>query len=356
MKAEFSTRLLKWYQKNARSLPWRGHADPYAIWVSEIMLQQTRVDTAIPYYQRWMQRFPDIAALAEASEAEVLKTWEGLGYYARARAMHRAARIMQQEHARSLRRSYSQLRKLPGIGAYTAAAIASIAFGEDYAVVDGNVKRVLARVLPYTNPVNTLTAEKELQELAQTLLARGKAASYNQAVMELGALVCVPRNPLCSACPLSDICAAYKEERQSELPRMTPKAKIPHLLVSAGVLRQADKVLITRRPPNGLLGGMWEFPGGKVEGDETLSAALVRELTEELGIHAKVGELLGTYRHAYTHFRVTLHAYYAAAADLDAITLNPDDFKWVHAAELEAYPMGKIDRMISRDLLEKEKR
>ncbi|MBP9675806.1 MAG: A/G-specific adenine glycosylase [Anaerolineaceae bacterium] len=355
MKEEFSERLLIWYQKNARSLPWRGHTDPYAIWVSEIMLQQTRVDTVIPYYQRWMQRFPNIAALAEASEAEVLKAWEGLGYYARARAMHRAARIIQQEHGGALPRSYSQLRKLPGIGAYTAAAIASIAFAEDYAVVDGNVKRVLARVLPYIKPVNTPSAEKELQALAQMLLAPGKASSYNQAVMELGALVCLPRNPLCEACPLTEICTAYKEKRQSELPQIVPKAKIPHLVVSAGVLRQANQVLITRRPPNGLLGGMWEYPGGKVEGEETFSAALVRELYEELGIHAEVGELLGTYRHAYTHFKVTLHAYYAAAADLDAITLNPEDYKWVHPAELEAYPMGKIDRMISRDLHAAEK-
>ena len=354
MKEAFSSLLLDWYQKNARSLPWRGHSDPYAIWVSEVMLQQTRVDTVIPYYQRWMERFPDVLTLAGASEAEVLRIWEGLGYYSRARSIYRAARLIQQHYGGMLPGNFSELIKLPGIGAYSAAAIASIAFGEDYAVVDGNVKRVLARVLPYTLPVNTPAAEKELFQIAQNLLPRGVAGTFNQAMMELGALVCLPRNPNCAACPLNILCVAYKEDRQTELPLMKAKAPIPHLLVSAGILRQDDTVLIARRPPNGLLGGMWEFPGGKVEDGEDHTDALIRELEEELGIHAKVGQQLGVYHHAYTHFRVTLHAYLATAADMDKITLEPGEFNWVRVVDLENYPMGKIDRMISRDLLKKE--
>ncbi len=351
MKEDFSSLLINWYKLNARSLPWRGHSDPYAIWVSEIMLQQTRVDTVIPYFQRWMSSFPDIPALAAASEDEVLLAWEGLGYYARARAMHRAARLLQQEHGGQLPADFDKLLKLPGIGAYTAAAIASIAFGQDHAVVDGNVKRVLARVLPYTRPVNTPAAEKELQLTARSLLPAGNAGDHNQAVMELGALVCLPRNPRCMDCPLTGICAAFSENRQSDLPVMKEKAPGPHLVVTAGILSRNGRVLIAKRPSSGLLGGLWEFPGGKVEAGETHAAALARELQEELGIQASVAGLLGTYRHAYTHFSVTLHAYHVCARELEINPLQPSEVRWVSTAELADYPMGKIDRMISRDLL-----
>ncbi|HNR02132.1 MAG TPA: A/G-specific adenine glycosylase [Anaerolineaceae bacterium] len=351
MKEELSRLLLNWYKQNARVLPWRGHTDPYAIWVSEIMLQQTRVDTVIPYYLRWLKTFPDIPTLAAAGEDEVLKAWEGLGYYARARALHRAARQLAQENGSRLPEDFGKLLKLPGIGLYTAAAIASIAFGLDHAVVDGNVKRVLARLLPYTQPVNTPAAESELRQLAHSLLPAGMAGDYNQALMEIGALVCLPRNPLCADCPLTVICAAFNQGRQDELPVMKEKAPIPHLEVTAGILRRNGRVLIAKRPADGLLGGLWEFPGGKVEEGETRSAALSRELVEELGITVQVEELFGTYRHAYTHFKVTLYAYTANILAGAIKPLQHAEVRWVSQTELEDYPMGKIDRMISRDLL-----
>lgn len=355
MKEEVSRLLNNWYQQNARVLPWRGSSDPYAIWVSEIMLQQTRVETVIPYFQRWLRAFPDIPSLAAASEDMVLKIWEGLGYYARARAMHRAARQVLQEYGGQLPADFDLLLKLPGIGPYTAAAIASIAFGLDHAVVDGNVKRVLARLLPYTRPVNTPLAERELRQVALGLLPAGMAGDHNQALMELGALVCLPRNPRCAECPLQSICAAFKENRQAELPVMKEKTPLPHLIVTAGVLHQNGRVLIAKRPATGLLGGLWEFPGGKVEEGESLAAALKRELMEELGINARVENQLGTYRHAYTHFRVTLHAFHVRTSAREQLNpRHPSEVRWVSLAELNDFAMGKIDRMISRDLLKED--
>lgn len=354
MKEEFNSLLIDWYQKNARSLPWRGHSDPYAIWVSEIMLQQTRVETVIPYFERWLQRFPDVASLAAANEQAVLKAWEGLGYYSRARALHKTAGLLVQKFNARLPDDHAALIKLPGIGPYTAAAIASIAFGLPHAVADGNVKRVLSRLLPYEQAVNSPSAEKELREIAHGLLPAENTGDYNQAIMELGALICLPRNPKCSQCPVSSLCAAYREERQSELPVMKEKATVPHITVSAGILHQDGKVLIAKRPSSGLLGGMWEFPGGKVEADETHAQALTRELSEELGVNTTVGALLGEYHHAYTHFRVTLYAYHVSVVSGEIKALQPSELQWVQMTDLETYPMGKIDRMISRDLVRLE--
>ena len=353
MKDEFSQLLLEWYTLNARSLPWRGHPDPYAVWVSEIMLQQTRVETVLPYFQCWMVQFPSIFALASASEQDVLKAWEGLGYYSRARSLHKAARQVAQEYGGSLPSDPTLLISLPGIGPYTAAAIASIAFGMDEAVVDGNVKRVLARVLNYRAPVNTPAAEKELRAIARSLLPQGKAGDYNQALMDLGATICTPRSPACGRCPVTSLCAAFQDSLQDQLPVNTEKPAIPHYRVTAAILRRGGCVLIARRPANGLLGGMWEFPGGKVEPGETDAAALARELQEELGISVTVGDQLGTYHHAYTHFRVTLHACFASADGQEPQALEASELRWVGQDELERFPMGKIDRMISRDLLAK---
>ena len=350
MSEEISRLLLAWYREHARSLPWRGLSDPYAIWVSEIMLQQTRVETVIPYFNRWMAALPDIPALARATQDQVLKLWEGLGYYSRALSMHKAARVLLEEHAGSLPPDHDALLSLPGIGPYTAAAIASIAFGLDHAVVDGNVKRVLARLLNYTSPVNTPEAETELRRVARGLLPSGSAGEFNQAMMDLGAVICTPRNPACARCPLNGVCCAFKNDLQSSLPVKKAKPPIPHYTVTAGILMDGGQVLIARRPPGSLLGGLWEFPGGKVEPGETRPQALARELQEELGITVLVGDEFGTYTHAYTHFRVTLHAYHVAAPGRAITPIQPSEVRWVSIAELETYPMGKIDRLISRDL------
>lgn len=350
MKEEFGRLLLTWYKTNARSLPWRGHPDPYAVWVSEIMLQQTRVDTVIPYFQKWMQTFPDIRSLAEAEEDQVLKQWEGLGYYSRARTLQKAARVLVEKFSGKLPEETSILEKLPGIGPYTAAAISSIAFGRDEAVVDGNVKRVLARVCNYSKPVNIPASQSELRRMAQDLLPAGKAGDYNQAIMDLGATLCTPRAPKCESCPVQTVCAAASLKIQSTLPVMIKKPAIPHWIVTAAVLKRDGKVLIAKRPGNGLLGGLWEFPGGKVEAGETREQSLEREIMEELGSRIQVGDLMGEYRHAYTHYRVTLYAFHSTLIGAEPQPIQPSGIRWVKVSELDQYPMGKIDRMISQDL------
>jgi len=305
----FSRLLLEWYRRSHRQMPWRGHPDPYAVWISEAMLQQTRVETVIPYFERWMTLFPSINSLAAASEQEVLNAWEGLGYYSRARNLRKAAIVICERFAGTLPRAVSELVTLPGIGEYTAAAIASIAFGQNEAVLDGNVKRVLARVFNLETPVNAASGEREFWQLARELVPAGSAGDYNQAVMDLGAVICTPRSPNCRDCPLNELCEAKRLGIQVLRPVVVQKPPIPHYLVCAAVIAKENTILIARRPSKGLLGGMWEFPGGKVESGETHAQALQREIREELGCDITVGEVLGKYSHAYTHFRVTLFAY-----------------------------------------------
>lgn len=232
MVSSIAKKLIRWYQKNKRSWPWRDNPDPYAVWVSEIMAQQTRLDTVLPYFQRWMAAFPTIAALAAASQQDVLNLWEGLGYYSRARNIHKAAQVVVDEYDSTLPDEVDRLLKLPGIGKYTAGAIASLAFGKDEAVVDGNVKRVLARVFNVQEAVDTGAGEKAIWELAREHLSPGQAGDYNQALMDLGASVCLPRNPLCETCPISDECVANKLGIQRELPHKKPKPDVPHHTVA----------------------------------------------------------------------------------------------------------------------------
>jgi A/G-specific adenine glycosylase len=344
--------LLNWYARHARDLPWRWTPDPYTVWVSEIMLQQTQVRTVIPYFERWMKLFPSIASLASASQREVLAVWEGLGYYSRARNMHRAARLVMEEYNGELPRDTQDLRQLPGIGRYTAGAIASIAFGLDEPAMDGNARRVLARFFNVALPARSSRGERLLWELAGENLPAGQAAEYNQALMDLGAMICTPREPDCSNCPLALECQANQLGLQEELPVKLAKRAAPHHTVTAGVIYRAERVLITKRPIDGLLGGMWEFPGGKMQPGEDLVSCLQREIKEELAVDIDVGAHLGVYQHAYTHFRVTLHAFRCSMVNgLEPQPLQVDDLRWVTLDELPEYPMGKIDRLISIQLL-----
>ena len=355
MISQFAPALLQWYAENARDLPWRGYSDPYAIWVSEIMLQQTRVETVIPYYQRWMQRFPTIGALAAASQQDVLAVWEGLGYYSRARNLHRAAQIVATQHAGQLPVDISALRSLPGVGRYTAGAIASLAYGLDEPALDGNIRRVLARCFDVTEPARSVQGERRLWELATEHLPAGQAGAYNQAMMDLGATICTPRLPDCPRCPLSHLCRARLLGLQEQRPVPAAKPSTPHYIVTAAVIRQDGRVLIAQRPPNGLLGGMWEFPGGKLQPGEDLASCLQREIIEELGLVVQVGGSLGVYHHAYTHFRVTLHAFACVLADGSQPQPHEHSaLRWVTPAELAGYPMGKIDRQIAIQLTRHE--
>jgi A/G-specific adenine glycosylase len=347
MTSEISRRLLDWYRQAARRLPWRGRFDPYAVWVSEIMLQQTRVETVIPYYLKWMEKFPTLNALAQASEREVLSMWEGLGYYSRARNLHRAACEVVERFQGALPSDVTELGRLPGIGAYTAAAIASMAFGQDEATLDGNIRRVLSRVFNLEVPARSPEGERRLWALAREHLPPGRAGDYNQAWMDLGASICTPQRPDCPACPLVDLCQARALGVEGQRPILPPKKAVPHFTVTAAVICQDGKVLITQRPHDGLLGGLWEFPGGKQEGDESLADCLQREIREELGVKIIVGEKLGVFRHAYTHFKVTLHAFECRLHQGRPLAIHPVDLRWVSRAELRHFPMGKIDRAIA---------
>jgi A/G-specific adenine glycosylase len=349
-KKVFSSILLKWYATNSRQLPWRGNPDPYAVWISEAMLQQTRVDTVIPYYHRWMECFPSVKSLAQASEEDVLNSWEGLGYYTRARNLRKAAQIVCEKFQGNLPKNTQELRTLPGIGQYTAAAIASIAYGQDEAVVDGNVKRVLARLLNLEYVANSPAGEAEFWRIARELLPAGSASDYNQAIMDFGATLCTPRAPLCGRCPFASICKSNLLGIQTQRPVLQEKKPIPHYLVCAAVLMVEGKVLVARRPSKGLLGGMWEFPGGKVEPGETMPQSLEREIFEELGTQVCVGGELGKYRHAYTHFRITLHAFFCTIIGEEPQVLEASEIRWVPILNLVDFPMGKIDRLISNDL------
>ena len=256
----FSNQLIKWYQLHARDLPWRQALTPYEVWVSEIMLQQTRVGTVVPFYLRWMERFPDLETLAISELDEVLRNWEGLGYYARARNMHRTAQILMDDYDGTLPEDPDKLESLPGIGRYTAGAIASIAFGRDYPVVDGNIQRVLARYFNIELPVASPEGKRRFWQLAAEHLPPGQASTYNQALMELGALVCRPKAPECNECPLQQSCEACALGIQEERPVKSVKPARPHHIVTAAVIQNSGQFLITQRPAKGLLGGMWEFP------------------------------------------------------------------------------------------------
>ncbi|MBP8974282.1 MAG: A/G-specific adenine glycosylase [Anaerolineae bacterium] len=339
--------LIAWFAARREDLPWRRDRDPYAVWVSEIMLQQTQVATVIPYFERFMARFPTVSALAAAPLADVLKLWEGLGYYSRARNLHRAAQIVVAEHGGQLPPDPAALRRLPGIGRYTAGAIASLAFGADIPILDGNVIRVLARLFDLPDDVSQSATQSRLWALAASLIPAGRAGTWNEALMELGRRICTPTSPQCAVCPLADYCLGRAHGTQHERPVKRPRARSPHYDVTAAVTCRDDgRLLIAQRPLEGMLGGLWEFPGGKREPGESLRDCLRRELREELGIEVAVGEQIGTVRHAYTHFRITLYAFACRIIAGEPVALGCADWAWVTLDELDRYAFPVTDQKI----------
>jgi A/G-specific adenine glycosylase len=337
-------------------MPWRalpGEArDPYAVWVSEIMLQQTQVATVIPYFIRWMARFPAVEDLAAASQDDVLKAWEGLGYYSRARNLHKAAAAIVQHHNGRLPADRNALLALPGIGRYTAGAILSIAFGLRAAVLDGNVKRVLTRLHDMEDAIGEAATETRLWLLAEALVGAvgpEQAGVLNEALMDLGATVCAPKAPHCLLCPLARECLANERGTQELRPVKASRKALPHFDVTAAVVRrpgEPGRVLIAKRPPTGMLGGLWEFPGGKRHDGETLEECLRRELQEELAIDVEVGRYLIAVRHAYTHFRITLHAFECRLLAGIPQSIGVADWRWVTLDELPEFPFPVTDRKI----------
>lgn len=300
--SEFAHRLIAWHREHGRhDLPWQGGTDPYRIWLSEIMLQQTQVDTVIPYYQRFLARFPDLPALAAAPVEEVMALWSGLGYYARARNLHRAARIVVAEHGGRFPRSAVQIAALPGIGRSTAAAIAAFAFGERVAILDGNVKRVLCRVFGVEGFPGSKPVEDALWTLAESLLPQAEVGTYIQAQMDLGATLCTRGKPACARCPLAADCVALHSGRTGELPAPRPKKTVPRRSVSLAVVVHGDSVLLERRPPAGIWGGLLTLPEMPAEA-ATDAAGARRWAQDALGIGCEAVQALAPLNHAFTHF------------------------------------------------------
>ena len=345
-RAWLGRRLLGWFRAHCRDLPWRRERTPYRVWVAEMMLQQTRATTAAPYFERFIARFPDLAALARASEDDVLKAWEGLGYYRRARAVKRAAELLVNDGERGIPADFDRLLALPGVGRYTAGAVMSLGFNRPYPIQDGNVRRVLCRVWAVAEQPQSAAVQRWLWEAAERLIPRGRAAEFNEALMELGATVCTDRSPRCADCPLCRQCDGWRTGKPSAFPRAAPARRLPHFDVVAAIIWRSGRVLVTKRKASSMLGGLWEFPGGKVEPGESTEQCLHREIAEELGIEVRIERPFVRVRHAYSHFRITLHTFVCRHHRGRARALGSDGLRWVRPAELEELAFPKADRVV----------
>ena len=334
-------KLLGWYATHRRSLPWRETSDPYAIWVSEVMLQQTQVATVIPYYLRFMDRFPTTEHLASADIQEVLKLWEGLGYYSRARNLHRAAGAVVSRFNGRVPDDPAAFRSLPGVGDYIAAAVLSIAFGQAVPVVDGNVKRVLSRLLEIDTPVNRSGAHKIFQEPAALFLCAKQPADFNQAIMELGALICRPKNPDCGCCPLSDLCRANRHDKTDHYPKRDAARKIPHRHLAIGVIFKKGKMLVVQRQMDGFLGGLWEFPAVPAGEGQTDREEFEAMRSADTGLKIAMDRRLTRIRHAYTHFTLTGDVYLCRHVAGRVRLKFARDHRWVTLRSLRRLPLHK---------------
>jgi A/G-specific adenine glycosylase len=344
----FRTRFLKWYKTNARDLPWRRTRDPYKIWISEIMLQQTTVNAVIPFYERWIKELPTVYNVANASPEKLLKMWQGLGYYSRVRNIHKAAQIICNDYGGKIPDSAEEISKLPGFGPYTTGAVLSIAFNKRHPLIDANVRRVFMRILAMQETADKRTDEKILTFLHE-ILPHDALGDFNQSLMEIGALICRSREPICIQCPVNQRCQAYEMGIQEIIP--APKVKnITPINAVIAIIQRDKKYFIQKRPSKGLLADMWEFPGGKIEKGEKPDQALKREVKEEIGKTVTRSNYLFKVNHTYTQFKVTLQVF--------RVLLNewpkPDaTHKWVSRAEFARYPMPSGSARIIEKLLEK---
>jgi A/G-specific adenine glycosylase len=334
--------LRDWFATNRRDLPWRKNRDPYRIWVAEVLLQQTRVATAGRYYGPFLRQFPTVAALARASEGEVLKAWEGAGYYGRARNLRRAAREIVLRHGGKLPTEVEALQELPGVGPYVAAAVASLAFDAPVAALEANGVRVLSRFLGVRDDVTTAATQGQLRSALQGWVAAGPSGRTNEAVMELGEIVCAPRDPQCPVCPLAAGCAFHLNGwNPAEVPARPSRRPSPRVSAAIAIIEQNGRWYVQRRPTEGLLGGLWEFPGGKIGPRESPAAACRREVYEETGWTPPRLRPLGVVQHAYTHLEVTLHVF---GARCDARSAGPRlgaGRRWVDPAAFGRLPLPR---------------
>ena len=341
----FLAPLLRWFARSARDLPWRRTRDPYAIWVSEIMLQQTQVKTVIPYWDRWMLELPDVDALATARPERVLKLWEGLGYYTRARNLQRSAQLIVTQHDGVFPRRFEDILALPGIGRYTAGAVSSIAFDEPRPILDGNVIRVLTRLCGIADNPREKETNARLWQIAEGLVTRAgpkRCSALNQALMELGALVCTPRAPQCGTCPLRQRCEARITGRTDSLPNLGPRAAPTERQVIAFVFERAGKFLVCQRPAHVVNGQLWEFPNHEVDGAARTTADSL--LAEHHRVRAAQAQPLVTVRHSITRYRILLQAFHVELQARDVRRERRG--RWLTCAELDTLPFASAHRKV----------
>jgi A/G-specific adenine glycosylase len=345
---DLSDRILEWYAKHGRDLPWRHTRNPYFIWVSEVMLQQTQVDTVIPYYHRFLSQFPTIEDLASASLQDVLKCWENMGYYARARHLHLSARKIIELMGGHIPRTLDGLLGLPGVGTYTAGAILSIAFNQKVPAVDGNVRRVISRLFAFKGVLDEKTNRNNICRITGEMIPETDPGRFNQALMDFGATVCTFKKPSCRICPLQDVCLAFQKGIQDEVPSPKRRGPLPHKEIAAGIISdKKGRLLIIRRPNNGLLGGLWRFPGGESTGSENSPEETLRRIAhEELGIRIRGAEPIVSVEHAYTHFRITLHAFRCIWNGDQPHVREGLNWRWATPRMLSRFPFSKAERKV----------
>lgn len=337
--------LLAWYDRYGRALPWRETRDPYHVWISEIMLQQTQVETVIPYFHRFVKNFPTAEALARSDMHDILMVWENLGYYARARHLHETATIISNNYAGKMPDTWEAIIRLPGIGPYTAGAILSIAFGKQVPAVDGNARRVLSRLFAVKDPVDSPRTQRDLYRLAESLIPHHSPGMFNQALMDLGALICTSKNPACSICPVLNHCRAFRLTLQHRLPVSGKRNQPPHKNAVAAILRDSrNRMLVVQRPAGGLLGSLWKFPGGFVHEGETLPDGLQRTVREELGLKIQEHDFLSSVKHAYTHFRMTLHIFHCILNRTEPVAPRCRNWRWATSDDFKKLPFSRADR------------
>lgn len=316
------------------------------------MLQQTQVDTVIPYYHRFLKAFPTVSSLARAPLQDVLKVWENLGYYSRARNIHAAARMIVEKFGGQIPDNWEEIKSLPGVGQYTAGAILSIAYGQATPAVDGNVRRILCRLFAIRKPVDDAQVQKQLQTLAASLIPVKHPGDFNQALMDLGATICKAKNHDCARCPVANLCQARLRDLQNVLPITRKEAAIPRRLAVSAVIRNSrGMLLVVQRPASGLLASLWKLPGGFIKADETMEDSLRRSVKEELDISIRTGRYLASVNHTYTHFRITLHAYECHLLKGTPKPIGCQNWQWVSPTDLKKLPLSKIDRMIMTTIL-----
>jgi len=346
----FRRRLLAWYRRHARELPWRGTGDPYAVWLSEIMLQQTQVATVRAYFERFIKAFPTIESLAAADERQVLRLWEGLGYYRRARQLRQAARLIMREHAGRFPRDPEAVRRLPGIGRYTAGAILSIAFGQRRAILEANTTRLAARLAAYRGDVQGAAGQRFLWALAEAVLPRKDMGLFNQAMMELGSEVCRRRGPRCEACPVASLCRARLEGLQAEIPRPKAKRAFEQVREAGVLLKLRGRLLLVRCGEEGRWAGLWDFPRFRVEntGPDAVRRELVEKMARLCGVVVRPAERIETIKHGVTRFRITLDCYRAEYVGRAADSPAARELKWLRPSELDGYPLSTTGRKLAK--------